>query len=74
MNQVRFSSVVLCVAAVAIAASSAFAADGADAEKLVPKIRKAIAGYEHRNYRRQYEQNYGGRLIGKWLDWKITDL
>jgi hypothetical protein len=27
-----------------------FAADGAEAEKLIPKIRNAIAGYEHRNY------------------------
>jgi hypothetical protein len=26
-----------------------FAADGADAERLIPKIRTAIAGYEHRN-------------------------
>ena len=27
-----------------------FAADGADAEKLIPKIRQAIAAYEYRNY------------------------
>jgi hypothetical protein len=27
-----------------------FAADGADAEKLIPKIKQAIAAYEHRNY------------------------
>jgi hypothetical protein len=27
-----------------------FAADGAEAEKLIPKIRTAIANYEHRNY------------------------